>query len=51
MKEGNQGTLTGLDDVDVNSDAPQKFLYRDKVYILRGGQIYDTTGKMVQINK
>ena len=51
MKEGNQGTLTGLDDVDVNSDAPQKFLYRDKVYIWRGGQIYDTTGKMVQINK
>ena len=31
---------------------PQKFIYHDKMYILRGGVIYDTTGKKVgEINK
>ena len=51
LKDANQGSMTGLDDVDVNSEHPQKFLYRDKIYILRGGVIYDATGKQVQINK
>ena len=31
---------------------PQKFIYHDKMYILRGGVIYDATGKKVgEINK
>ena len=51
LKDANQGSMTGLDEVDVNSEHPQKFLYRDKIYILRGGVIYDATGKQVQINK
>ena len=51
LKDENQGTLTGLDDVDMNSEQPFKFILRDKMYILRGGKIYDATGKQVQINK
>ena len=45
-------TATDIDDIRGDSDHPIKFLYRDKIYILRGGQIYDTTGKQVkEINK
>ena len=45
-------TATDIDDIRTDSDHPIKFLYRDKIYILRGGQIYDTTGKQVrEINK
>ena len=37
---------------DENVDKPMKFIYREKMYILRGGQIYDATGKKVkEINK
>ena len=39
---------TDIDDIRGDSDHPIKFLYRDKIYILRGGQIYDTTGKQVR---
>ena len=31
-----------------DNDRPVKFLYRDKMYILRNGVIYDATGKKVQ---
>lgn len=37
---------------DLNADEPFKFIYRDKMYILRNGVIYDATGKKVrEINK
>lgn len=49
LKELNQEQ--GIEDVRPTDDTPQKFLYRDKIYILRGGVIYDATGKQVQINK
>lgn len=43
---------TGVDDVHGENERPFKFLYRDKLYILRGGQLYDATGKQVrEINK
>ena len=51
MKDANLGHETGTEEINMKSEKPMKFIYRDKVYILRGGQIYDTTGKMVQINK
>ena len=39
------------DGADWNSSTPRKFIYQDKLYILRGGNIYDATGKQVKINK
>lgn len=52
---GARQTPTGADvvsDGTINSDEPIKFLYREKVYILYHGVIYDATGKKVrEINK
>lgn len=46
------GVTTGWENVDVGKDQPIKFIYQDKLYILRNGVIYDATGKFVQtINK
>ena len=43
---------TDIDDVRGESDKPLKFIYHNKMYILRNGVIYDATGKRVQtINK
>ncbi len=39
---------TGVDDVHGENERPFKFLYRDKMYILRGGKLYDATGKQVR---
>ena len=55
LKE-NQDTPTDIDIIngggDLNADAPQKFIYHDKMYILRNGVLYDATGKKVsEINK
>ncbi len=48
----NQNTPTGTDNVNGETDRPFKFIYQDKMYILRGGVIYDATGKRVmEINK
>lgn len=41
-------TPTDIDDVRGDPDKPTKFIYHDKIYILRGGQIYDATGKQVK---
>ena len=49
LKELNQEQ--GIEDVRPTDETPQKFLYRDKIYILRNGVVYDATGKQVQINK
>lgn len=44
--------LTGTDDAMSESEKPYKFIYQDKLYIMRGGVIYDATGKRVmEINK
>ena len=45
-------SATGIGDVSGDPERPYKFIYRDKMYILRGGKIYDATGKQVkEINK
>ena len=48
LKEDNPGILTGVESLDSDSEKPQKFIYQDKMYILRGGVIYDATGKKVR---
>ena len=45
-------TAQDIDEVDeIDRVQPVKFIYHEKMYILRGGKIYDATGKLVQINK
>ncbi|MBQ7438462.1 MAG: InlB B-repeat-containing protein [Paludibacteraceae bacterium] len=52
LKDENTGTPTGTETINLNSEEPLKFIYHDKMYILRGGVIYDATGKKVgEINK
>lgn len=52
LKPENQGSLTGLDDADATQMPPQKFIYRDKMYILLNDVLFDATGKRVnEINK
>lgn len=50
---GEHKTPTGIDaasaGADIHSDKPFKFVYRDKVYILHRGVIYDATGKLVSV--
>lgn len=41
-------SATGIDDVGGDSERPYKFIYRDKMYIMRGGHLYDATGKQVR---
>jgi len=51
---GQRNTPEGVDAVDAKTDTtkPVKFMYRDKIYILNQGVIYDATGKKVrEINK
>ena len=47
---GHRNTPEGVDAVDANTDTtkPVKFLYRDKIYILNQGVIYDATGQKVR---
>lgn len=43
---------TGIADLNAGGDTPKKFIYQDKMYIMRNGILYDATGKRVQtINK
>ena len=53
LRDESSSTVTGVDNVlHFNSDHPYKFIYQDKMYILRNGLIYDAMGKQVQtINK
>lgn len=48
MKADKPGVTTGTENIDLKSEETQKFIYRDKMYILRGGKIYDATGKQVR---
>ena len=55
LKE-NQDTPTDIDIIngggDLGGEKPIKFIYHDKMYILRNGVLYDATGKKVrEINK
>ncbi len=40
--------ITDIDDIRCEDDKPMKFIYHEKMYILRGGKLYDATGKLVQ---
>ena len=47
-----QDTPTDIDGTSEEIDQPIKFIYHDKMYILRNGVLYDATGKRVrEINK
>lgn len=48
LKDENAETPTGTETIYLNSEEPLKFIYHDKMYILRGGVIYDATGKQVK---
>ena len=49
--DGGGDVGTGVDNT-TNNNTPSKFIYQDKMYILRNGVIYDAMGKQVQtINK
>lgn len=39
---------TGLDDADWNGTGVQKVIYKDHMYIIRGGRVFDATGAMVK---
>ena len=49
-KVGKRDVPTDIDvtDAEKNSGKVVKFLYRDKLYIMRSGRIYDATGKQVK---
>lgn len=47
MVSKHEDSATGIDGVG-DSEHPLKFLYRDKLYILRNGVLYDATGKKVK---
>ena len=52
LKDEDTGTTTDIDRLKADSDVPIKFIYHNKMYILRNGIIYDATGKKVrEINK
>ena len=52
LKDEDTGTVTSVENAtSVDSDKPQKFIYQDKLYILRNGIIYDAVGKRVSIIK
>ena len=52
LKEEDPGTVTSVENAtSVDSDKPLKFIYNDKMYILRNGIIYDAVGKRVSIIK
>lgn len=54
LKSDNMGQVTGIDDVEIDADVEQpiKFLYRDQIYIMLRGVVYDMTGRQVrEINK
>ena len=44
-----QETPTDIDGTSEEIDQPRKFIWQDKMYILRGGKIYDSTGKLVKV--
>ena len=52
MKQETPSVITGTETIELKSEKPQKFIWQNKMYILRGGVLYDATGKKVgEINK
>ena len=50
--EQEDDTPTGLEELEINTNQPIKFIHQDRLYILRDGVIYDATGQEIQtINK
>ena len=43
-----EDSATGVDNVNSDNERPFKFIFQEKMYILRGGKLYDATGKLVQ---
>ncbi len=41
-------TPTGIEDADWNGTGVQKVIYKDHMYIIRGGRVFDATGAMVK---
>ena len=39
---------TGMENLDAAAPRVQKIIYNDKLYIIRGGRLYDATGKVVK---
>jgi hypothetical protein len=39
---------TAIDEVQVPTDAPQKFIQNGQMYIQRDGKVYDMTGRIIQ---
>ena len=39
---------TGMENLDAAAPKVQKIIYNDKLYIIRGGRLYDATGKVVK---
>ena len=39
---------TGVEDVENDTVVVRKLIIDDKVYIIRGGMMYDVTGKMIK---
>lgn len=47
-----KSSTEGTAEIDEELDVPQKLIWQDKMYILRGGVVYDATGRKVgEINK
>ncbi len=40
---------TGVNSVESNDDAPQKIMYKNKVYIIYQGRVYDMTGRQCEL--
>lgn len=45
---GAPAIATGVDEVDSEALKVRKIIHNDQLYIIRGGQLYDATGKMVK---
>ena len=53
LNEEDSGILTDIDEtiIDEAAEKPIKFIYRDIIYILYRGVVYDITGRRVNLNK
>ena len=40
---------TGVNSIESNDDAPQKIMYKNKVYIIYQGRVYDMTGRQCEL--
>lgn len=52
LKPESPGTLTDAELVEDEYEQPQKFIYRDQLYIFNNGRLHDATGRRVrEVNK